>query len=86
MRTPDTRGGAMARIKIRRGADRKPRIEEADYRLVFTVPGTSPANNFRLVEPSKIDDAAWKDKAALFAKRARAIFDEHNIGVPEAAQ
>lgn len=86
MKTPDTRGGVMARVKLRRESGKAPRIEEADYRLVFTIPGTSPDNNFKLVEPSKTDNAAWKEKAALFARRAKAIFDKHNIGVPEAAQ
>lgn len=83
MKTPDTRGGAIARVKLFRGDDRKPCLKEACYRLVFTIPGTTPSDNFRLLEPDRVKSTVWQGRASLFGKRAREIFDKHNIGVPE---
>lgn len=86
MKTTDTRGGAMVHAKLFRGPDRKPIVSEADYRLVFTVPGTSPENNFRVVPADSVTDARWESRAKEFTRRARAIFEKHNIGVPEAIE
>ena len=44
MKTPDTRGGAMTHVKLFRGDDRVPVVKAADYRLLFTVPGTRPGS------------------------------------------
>lgn len=79
MKKPDTRGGAMARVLVRRLDNGVPTIVEAGYRLLFTVPGTSPDNNFHVVEVRYADDR----RAAAFAESARRIFDIHNIAVDE---
>lgn len=79
MKTPDTRGGAMARVRLCRRPGEPVEIVGADYRLVFTEPGSSPANNFRVVP---LEDAKIP-QAREFERRARGIFDEHNINVPE---
>ncbi len=79
MKKPDTRGGAVARVRLQRDLDGDVRIIGADYSLVFTVPGTSPDNNFRVVPLQETDDA----RAGEFARRARSIFNEHNIAVGE---
>ena len=86
MKTPDTRGGALAKIKIRRNDDNAVQIVEAGYKLLFTVPGTSPKSNYKVMEASKVDDPTWKSKADTFIKRAKAIFDKHNIGVAECTE
>ncbi len=83
MKTPDTRGGAVVHVKLFRGEDKVPVIKKADYRLVFTIPGDSPSNNFRLLEADSVADTRWNSKAREFARRAREIFDRHNINVPE---
>lgn len=83
MRTPDTRGGAMVQVKLFRGDDKKPRLKAADYRLLFTTQGNSPTDNFRVQEADSVSDPQWTAKAREFSKRAREIFDKHNIGVPE---
>ena len=83
MKTPDTRGGAMAHVKLFRGEDKIPVIKSADYRLLFTVPGTSPENNFHVTTADSVKNASWRPKAQEFARRARAVFDKHNTGVPE---
>ncbi len=83
MKTPDTRGGAMTHIKLFRGEDKKPIVKSAAYRLLFTVPGTSPAKNFHVMEADSVTDTQWRPRALDFARRARKIFDAHNIGVEE---
>lgn len=84
MKTSDTRGGAVAHIKLFRGKDHKARLRQPCYRLLFTVPGTSPENNFHLLEVDSVQ-GPWKTRAEEFARRARKIFNEHNISVPEAS-
>lgn len=80
MKKPDTRGGAAARVRLRRGDDGSVSIVDADYKLFFTEPGTSPTNNFRVVPIEETNDPRAKE----FSRRAREIFDKHNIAVPEA--
>lgn len=84
MKTADTRGGAMVHVKLFRGDDGKPTVKSADYSLLFTTPGTSPANNFRVEIADSVASPQWKARAGEFCRRARAIFDKHNAGVPEA--
>lgn len=79
MKKTDTRGGAMARVRMERGNDGIPKLTEANYRLVYTIPGTSPANNFRVVEADSVNTP----QAREFRQRARDIFNRHNIGVTE---
>lgn len=86
MKTADTRGGAMVHARLFRGHDRKPIVSEADYRLVFTVPGTSPEHNFRVETADSVTDSRWKARAEEFSRRARDIFNRHNISVPEAVE
>lgn len=79
MKKPDTRGGAVARVRLCRKPGQGVEIVNADYRLVFTEPGTSPSHNFRVVP---LEDTTMP-QAAEFARRARGIFEEYNVGVPE---
>lgn len=78
MRTTDTRGGAMVKIKISRGDDGKVRLTDSSYRLVFTEP-QAPGHNFRLSWAELSKDS----RAAAFAKSARNIFKKHNKNVEE---
>lgn len=78
MRTTDTRGGALLKMKIGRDDDGKVRIRDASYRLVFTEPANSD-HNFRL----RWADVSSDNRAALFARSARAIFNRHNENVAE---
>lgn len=78
MKTADTRGGAMAHLRIYRDDEGKARLKEASYRLLFTIPG-----EFKVMEADSVKSATWKDRAKTFADRARGIFDKHNVSVPE---
>ncbi|MBD5218754.1 MAG: CapA family protein [Bacteroidales bacterium] len=83
MKTPDTRGGALVHVRLFRGEDHRPMVSTADYRLLFTIPATGRNTNFRVMEADSVTDPAWRPRAQEFSRRARDIFNKHNIGVPE---
>lgn len=78
MKTADTRGGAMLKMKIARDSDGIVRIKDVSYRLAFTEPAT-PDHNFRL----RWADLSPDPRATQFAARARRMFDAHNVNVAE---
>lgn len=78
MRTKDTRGGAVVRIKIKRNGSGKIDISDVSYRLVFTEPA-SGKRNFHL----KWADDSEDYRAKAFSESARSIFRKHNINVEE---
>ena len=78
MRTRDTRGGTLVRVRLVRGDEGRVRIADAAYRLVFTEPA-SGGSNFRLAWPDKSRDT----RAAAFAESARRLFERHNRRVGE---
>lgn len=84
MKTADTRGGAVAQLKLFRDKRNVAKMKNPAYRLIFTVPGTSPQNNFHLLEVDNVE-GVWKSRAEEFGRRARNIFNGHNINVPEAS-
>ncbi|MDE6206638.1 MAG: CapA family protein [Muribaculaceae bacterium] len=85
MKTADTRGGAMVHVKLFRGDDHRATLKTADYRLLFTIPGTSPHDNYRVMEVDSVPATGqWGARAREFKRRAKDIFDRHNINVGEA--
>lgn len=84
MRTPDTRGGAMVRVKLKRDILRRPYVSEAAYKMVFVQEPQGRGDNFRLL-PVGTDSLASASRMHHdnFARNARRIFDSHNINVPE---
>lgn len=83
MKKTDTRGGAVAHVRLQRSRHNgATAILGADYSLVYTIPGTSPANNFRVVPLDSATEAAHP-AAKAFANSARRIFNGHNINVAE---
>lgn len=81
MRTPDTRGGAMVKVHLTRTPQGKARVNDASYRLVFTIPASN-GRNFRLVPVEQCDDPAWQSRCRQFTTNAEAIFSRHNLNVP----
>lgn len=77
MKTNDTRGGAMVRVRLERDSIGTARVGSAAYSLVFTEPAGA-GSNFRLVPAH----ASSMPKAAVFRSNAEAIFSKHNKGVP----
>lgn len=79
MKTRDTRGGALARILLRRDDDGNVHIARAACRLVYTVPPASAHDNFSLAWPDAVADS----RAKAFAEAARDLFRRHNTSFPE---
>lgn len=80
MKTQDTRGGALVKVKIKRDMLRNVTLESADYRLVFTIPATGKSN-FHLIPAENCENPQWKDKCNAFFRSAEKIFNKHNINV-----
>ncbi|MDE6704226.1 MAG: CapA family protein [Muribaculaceae bacterium] len=80
MKTRDTRGGAIVRVRLVRGRDGVARFDSAAYDLVFTVPPTDASENYRLV-PVDECTGRWGDACKAFVSSAEKIFKGHNIGV-----
>lgn len=83
MRTTDTRGGAMVRVRLGRDLLRRPVIKGATYRMVFVEPPVTPGDNYKLY-PSESESLhpSMHSHRDAFVRNARVIFDRHNINVP----
>lgn len=66
MKTRDTRGGAMAIVKLSRDSIGTPTISEARYELVFTVPPSGNASRNYMVYPVDSVPATWQAAAHAF--------------------
>lgn len=82
MRTTDTRGGAMARIKLARDIFGRAYVREATYRLVFTEPGNSDGKFRLLPAESRELHPSMETYRKGFVRNAVGIFDRHNVNVP----
>ena len=87
MRTRDTRGGAMVRVELGRDSARTAYVKKASYMPHFTVPGTSPTNNFRVVllpDEDCVDSVvpvSYRPQAKAWFRSAISVFNKHNINV-----
>lgn len=82
MRTPDTRGGALASVTLRRDSLGRAYVADAAYRLVFTLTPLSPRENFRLIPAEQPAPDPLRDSQRIeFVSRADKVFTTHNIGV-----
>ena len=89
MRTRDTRGGAMVRVRLSRDMLGRAVIDTADYRLVFTVPPTKHVPNFRLIPVEAAENNSqndipdeWRAHCRAFTRSAEAVFSKYNRDVP----
>lgn len=82
MKTRDTRGGALVKVRLTRDYSGKAQLENAHYRLVFTVPPTSSMPNFQLVPTEEYTTGAWSIQCKAFTNSAENIFNRHNVNVP----
>ena len=91
MRTRDTRGGAMVKATLQRDDNGKAYFSEAQYMPHFTIPGTSPENNFRVVLIPENEDiknkvpAQWQPQANAWYSSSIPVFEKHNKGVNRAS-
>ncbi len=82
MTTKNTRGGALAKVKLTRDANGKPVVDSASYRLVFTLQPGSGTKNFRLIPVEDYTTGPLKSHCNVFVNNAEKIFNKHNIDVP----
>lgn len=77
MKTDNTRGGAMVRVRLQRDESGVARVASAAYSLVFTEPA-SKDGNYRLLPAHRSKMPAAK----VFRKNAETLFSKYNKGVP----
>lgn len=84
MKTSDTRGGALVKVRVERDDNGKARFKNAAYDTFFSAKPHGPGTNFK-VYPSKDADKipdAQKGHWQIFDRAARRIFETHNLNVP----
>jgi len=82
MRTTDTRGGAMVRVKLARDIFRRAYVKSASYRLVFTEPAIGKGDNFKILPAeSPALHHSMEIHRKGFVRNAEAIFTRHNVNV-----
>ncbi len=84
MKTNDTRGGALVKVRIERDADGKAKFKHAAYDTFFSAKPTGKGSNYMVI-PSKMSDkvpANQREHWEIFNRSARKIFDKYNVGVP----
>jgi poly-gamma-glutamate synthesis protein (capsule biosynthesis protein) len=83
MRTTDTRGGAAVKVQLKRDANGKAYVDNAGYRLFFTVPGTY---TLKFIDEDTDINAtvgtAYAAHCRAFVNSAVRVFDKCNTNVP----
>lgn len=82
MQKVDTRGGALARVTLKRNEKGEAYVDALSYRLIFTVPGRKGGPNY-VVYPAESTEitgeyATLRDS---FVSRAENIFNNHNVNI-----
>ena len=83
MKTADTRGGALVRVRLERDSEGKARFVSANYDTFLSAKPSGPGTNFMVIPswmPDKIP-AAQREHWNIFDRSAQRIFDNHNRGV-----
>lgn len=65
MKTRDTRGGAMAEVRLRRDSVGKAYVDTAFYHLVYTVPPSAAQRNFAVMPIDSVP-RQWAERARAF--------------------
>lgn len=82
MRTVDTRGGAMVRVKLRRDLSGRAYVADASFRMVFTHAPVKQGDNYRLF-PAESDSIhnSVRIHRDRFVSNAMRIYNRNNINV-----
>lgn len=84
MKTADTRGGALVKVRVERDENGTPVIRNAAYDTFFAAKPGGKGSNFK-VYPSRLDSLIPADQRnhwLIFDRNARRIFDTRNTSVP----
>lgn len=82
MKTRDTRGGAMIKVRLTRNENGIAHFDCANYRLIFTMPPCDGNKNFIIYPAEYCPNNVWKAKCEDFIRSAESIFNKHNKNVP----
>jgi poly-gamma-glutamate synthesis protein (capsule biosynthesis protein) len=83
MRTRDTRGGAAVKVQLKRDESGKAYVDNAGYRLFFTVPGSYTVKFIDAdTDINAAVGTAWSSQCRAFVSAAEGIFNKHNTEVP----
>lgn len=78
MKTIDTRGGAMVRVKIERDPSGVAHVASAAYSLIHVVPPSAADENYRVMPAHRCSHVNVND----FRRNAERIFNKYNVNVP----
>lgn len=85
MKTTDTRGGAMVKVRVERDADGNPIVAGAAYDIFYCAKPTGAGSNFKVIPSAMAEEhvpkAEWQ-KWLMFERSARRLFDTYNVDVP----
>ncbi|MDE6007099.1 MAG: CapA family protein [Muribaculaceae bacterium] len=84
MKTADTTGGALVRVRVERDSTGTARFKKADYDTFYSAKPSGGRTNFTVIPswmPEKIP-AAQQGTWQIFNRGATRVFDAHNVGVP----
>lgn len=84
MKTTDTRGGALVKVRVEREAGGRPVFKNAAYDIFFSAKPEGKGSNFKVYPSSHSNSIppAQKDHWRMFERNARKVFNECNINVP----
>lgn len=88
MKTTDTRGGALVKVRVERDSAGRAVFKNAAYDIFFAAKPEGPGTNFKIypsAHAAKIpasQQAHWK----MFENNARKVFNECNVNVPAIAK
>lgn len=85
MKTTDTRGGALVKVRIERDEDGRARFKNAAYDLLYSAKPTGKGSNFMVVPSSMAAEkipATERQKWLMFEQSATRLFEKENVNVP----
>lgn len=84
MKTTDTRGGAIVKVRIERDEDGRPVFKNAAYDLLFSAKPEEKGTNYTVIPSNMADSIPLSQRRnwILFERSARRMLDSDNVNVP----
>lgn len=83
MKTVDTRGGALVKVRVERDDDGVARFKHASYDTFLSAKPEGKGTNYQVIPSAQADriPASQRNHWLMFDKSARSLFDKENIKV-----
>lgn len=84
MKTTDTRGGALVKVRLERDEKGKARLINADYDLLFSAKPEGAGTNYQVIPAALAPEsipASQLNHWLLFERSAQRMFNKENMGV-----